>query len=169
MSIDFNIVKCQTHSNKKIFGLCDDPAPAKNHAYIDDVKENGSKWIAVVENENRYAATFTAIDNCIEIKREDGTMDKRCDGMLTYNSTVIFVELKERAASGVAWVKDAEKQLKTSIAYFEATDEAEKYKDKKAYIANKEHPKSKDSQMRRMDQFLTDTGYVLRIVNRIEL
>lgn len=167
MSIDFNIVKCQTHSNKKIFGLCDDPPPAKNPAYIDEV--DGAKWIAVVENEDRYAATFTAIDNCIETKREDGTMDKRCDGMLTYNSTVIFVELKERAASGVAWVKDAEKQLRTSISYFEATDEAEKYKDKKAYIANKEHPKSKDSQMRRMDQFFMDTGYVLRIVNRIGL
>ena len=167
MSIDFNIVKCQTHSNKKNFGLCDDPPPAKNPAYIDEV--DGAKWIAVVENEDRYAATFTAIDNCIEIKREDGTMDKRCDGILTYNSTVIFVELKERAASGVAWVKDAEKQLKTSIGYFEATDKAEKYKDKKAYIANKEHPKSKDSQMRRMDQFFMDTGYVLRIVNRIGL
>lgn len=167
MRVDFKVEKCQTHSDKKIFGLCDDPPPAKNPAYIDET--NGAKWIAVVENEDRYAATFTAIDNCIELKREDTTMDKRCDGMLTYNSTLIFVELKARGALGSAWVKDAEKQLRASISYFEATAEAEDYIGKKAYIANSEHPKFKESQARRMEQFLTDTGYVLRIVNRITL
>jgi len=167
MSIDFNVAKCQTRSDKKIFGLCDDPSPAKNPAYIDEL--NGGKWIAVVKNEDRYSVTFTAIDNCIEIKRADDTMDKRCDGVLTYDSTVIFVELKERGALGSAWVKDAEKQLRTSISYFEDTDGAEDYTSKKAYIANSEHPKFKESQSRRMDQFLTDTGYVLRIVNRIIL
>jgi len=167
MSINFNVTKCQTHSDKKKFGLCDDPSPAKNPAYIDEI--DGSKWIAVVENENRYSATFIAIDNCIEIKRPDDTMDKRCDGVLTYNSTIIFVELKERGALGSAWVKDAEKQLRASISYFEDTDGAEDYTSKKAYIANSEHPKFKESQSRRMDQFLTDTGYVLRIVNRITL
>lgn len=167
MNVNFKVKKCQTHSDKKIFGLCDDPPPAKNPAYIDET--NGAKWIAVVENEYRYVATFTAIDNCIEMKREDATMDKRCDGMLTYNFTVIFVELKERGALGSAWVKDAEKQLRASISYFETTDGAEDYTDKKAYIANSERPKFKESQARRMEQFLTDTGYVLRIVARITL
>ena len=167
MSIDFNLAKCQTHSDKKKFGLCDDPSPTKNPAYIDEA--HGSKWIAVVENEDKYEATFTAIDNCVETKRDDGTMDKRCDGMLTYNSTVIFVELKERGALGSAWVKDVEKQLRTTISYFEDTEESEDYTGKQAYIANREHPKFKESQARRMDQFLTDTGYVLRIVNRITL
>lgn len=167
MSIDFNVAKCQTHSDKKIFGLCDDPPPSRNPAYIDEV--NGAKWIAVVQNEDLYFATFTAIDNCIEIKRADGTMDKRCDGVLTYNSTVIFVELKARGALGSEWVKDGEKQLRTSISYFEATEEAAGYAGKKSYIANSEHPKFKESQARRMDQFLSDTGYVLRIENRIIL
>ena len=40
---------------------------------------------------------------------------------------------------------------------------------KKAYIANSEKPKFRESQKRRMDEFLTDTGYVLRIENRIIL
>jgi hypothetical protein len=167
MSINFNLANCQTHSSEKLFGLCDDPSPATNPAYIDE--NNGAKWIAVVENEYRYQVTFTAIDNCILIKRRDGTIDKRCDGVLIYNSTVIFVELKERGAFGNAWVKDAEEQLRVSISHFEASDEAEKYTEKKAYIANSEHPKFKESQARRMDQFSTETGYVLRIVNRIPL
>ena len=165
MSIDFNIAKCQTHSSKKIFGLCDDVAPAKNPAYINEV--NGSKWIGVVENESRYSATFTAIDNCIEIRRQDGTMAKRCDGVLTYNSTVIFIELKERGAIGNEWVKDAEKQLRSSISYFEDTNEAEKYTRKKAYIANSEHPKFKESQAGRMNQFLNEQ--VRCFVSSIEL
>lgn len=167
MSINFTEAKCQTNSNKKLFGLCDDPPPAVNPAYIDEA--DGSKWIAVVVNDDRYEVTFTAIDNCIEIRRNGGTMHKRCDGVLTYSATVIFVELKARGAIGNEWVKDAEKQLRTTIGHYEATDDAEDYNSKKAYVANSEHPKFKESQARRMDQFLTDTGYVLRIENRIIL
>jgi hypothetical protein len=167
MSINFSEVKCQSSSNRKLFGLCDDPPPAQNPAYIDEV--DGAKWIAVVVNEELYDVTFIAIDNCIEIRRADNTMDKRCDGVLTYNETVIFVELKARKAIGNDWVKDAEKQLRTTIGHYEKTDESEDYNFKKAYVANSEHPKFKASQARRMDQFLTDTGYVLRIENRIIL
>ncbi len=167
MSIDFNVAKCQTHSDKKRFGLCDDPPPSMNPAYIDE--ENGAKWIAVIDNEYRYPVIFTAIDHCIGIKRKDGTMDKRFDGVLIYSSTVIFVELKERGASGSAWVKDAEKQLRTSILYFEGTESAQEFSHKKAFIANNEHPKFKESQTRRMEQFFEETGYILRIENRINL
>ncbi len=167
MSVNFSEAICQTHSAKELFGLCDDPSPSKNPAYIDEL--DGTKWIAVVVNEYKYEVIFTAIDNCIEIKREDGTMDKRCDGVLTYGSNVLFVELKERSGLGSKWVIEAEKQLRTSIGYFETTEEAENYTKKKAYIANREHPKFKESQARRMDQFLIDTDYVLRIENRIIL
>jgi hypothetical protein len=167
MSIDFKVLKCQTNSNRKLFGLCDDPPPARNPAYIDE--NDGAKWIAVVVNNDCHAVTFTAIDNCIEIKRPDGKMDKRCDGVLSYGEKVIFVELKERGAIGNAWVKDAEIQLRTTIGYFEKTDDADEFIQKKAYIANSEHPKFKESQIRRMEQFLTDTGYILRVENRIIL
>lgn len=167
MSIDLSVSTCQTLSKEKLFGLCDDPAPANNPAYIDET--NGAKWIAVVENEEKFSVTFTAIDHCIETLRADGSMDKRCDGVLTYGTTVIFVELKERGGKGNGWVLDAEKQLKSSISYFDSSFDAEGINTKKAYIANKEHPKFKDSQTRRMDQFFTETGYVLRIVNRIIL
>ena len=76
---------------------------------------------------------------------------------------------KERNEKGSKWVKDAEGQLRSTISYFEKSENAKNYKIKKAYIANSEKPKFRESQKRRMDEFLTDTGYVLRIENRIIL
>ncbi len=167
MSANFYELKCQTTSSKKTFGLCDDPPPAKNPAYIDEL--NGSNWIAVVENESQKQITFTAIDNCIAILRSDGKMKQRCDGMLTYNSTVIFVELKDRDAQGNAWVKDAIPQLKSTIEEFKDTEMAGNFNKKLAYISNKQHPKFKSTQQRRMDAFFDETNYVLRIQGRINL
>lgn len=166
-SITLKEIECQTKSFKKKFGLCDDPHPAKKPAYIDEV--TGSKWIAVVENERCFNVTFTAIDHCINTHRADGKMDSRCDGVLSFNSTVIFVELKEQSGKGNEWVLDAEKQLRSSIQYFENQTGADDYSLKKAYIANKRHPKFKESQLNRMKRFQNETGYTLRIENRIEL
>lgn len=158
---------CQTKSNKKLFGLCDDPSPAENPAYIDE--DDGGKWVAVVVNDPLYDVLFTAVDHCIETKRADGNMDNRCDGVLSYNSTVIFVELKERPARGNDWVVDAEIQLRSSIRYFENQVGSDDFSLKKAYIANKNHPKFKETQSGRMRKFQDETGYTLRIENRIIL
>jgi hypothetical protein len=158
---------CQTYSNQKLFGLCDDPPPAKRPAYIDE--KDGDRWIAVVVNEESFDTTFTAVDNCIETRRVDGKTDNRCDGILSYDTTVIFVELKQRGAIGNAWVIDAEVQLKASIGYFERNADSDDYTVKKAYISNSEHPKFKYTQARRMEQFQADTGFTLRIENRIIL
>ena len=130
---------------------------------------NGANWIAVVENTFRYAVTFTAIDNCVLILKTDGSMDKRCDGVLFYNSTVTFVELKQRSQKGAKWIVEGESQLRISIHHFQNVEEAQNYKVKKAYIANSERPIFRESQSRRMNQFLNDTGYVLRIENTITL
>lgn len=167
MTVNFKNTQCQTNSKNKVFGLCDDPPPAKNPAYIDEL--NGANWIAVVENENHYEVTFTAIDNCVKIFRKDGKMGKRCDGMLTFNSAVIFVELKDRDALGNAWVEDAIPQLKSSIRAFEDTTMSDSFIIKRAYVCNKQHPKFKSSQQRRMDDFFDETNYVLRIQGRINL
>lgn len=165
MSFIANNIACQTSSQNKRFGLCDDPLPSKNPAYIDE--ENGEKWIAVVVNDSRFVVLFTAIDNCIPLLNEDGTMSKRCDGVLTFENTLIFVELKERKPIGNNWVKDAEKQLRSSIIHFEEEEETINYEVKKAYVANSEHPRFKRSQAVRMNKFQDETGYVLRIENRI--
>ena len=167
MSVNFWDSNCQTYSSKRLFGLCDPLAPAAVPAYIDEV--DGAKWIGVVVNDPLHDVTFTAIDHCIDIRTNDNAQTKRCDGVLTYDSTVIFVELKDRSAIGNNWVKDAEKQLRSTIDYFERTEMAVNYSEKKAYIANSGHPKFKSSQALRMEKFLLDTGYVLRIENRIVL
>lgn len=166
MSVNFDDKNCQTSSSKKLFGLCDDPAPSARPAYIDE--EDGAKWIGVVVNEHLYEATFTAIDHCIEIPPTGNGQAKRCDGLLTYEQTAVFIELKERSSIGNQWVKDGEQQLRSTIHYFER-DNRDKYKIKKAYIANRNRPRFKSSQTERMDRFLSDTGYVLRIENRIIL
>lgn len=169
MIIDYFVGRCQTYSAKKIFGLCDNPPPAKDPAYIDE--NNGATWIAVVENDDHYDVTFTAIDHCIEVRRPDRTWAQRCDGLLTYNTTAILVELKQGNPKKKKnqWVEDGEDQLRETIIYFEREDESNQFTIKRAYVANSEHPKFKETQMQRMDRFLTDTGYVLRIENRIRL
>lgn len=166
-AVTFDVEACQSKSEHKLFGICDQPAPNNDPAYIDEL--NGQDWIAVVDNEARNLVTFTAIDNCIPLVREDGKQDKQCDGVLTFDDTIIFVELKDRKPKGNKWVLDGEIQLRRTIVQFEQIEQAELYVSKKAYIANNQHPKFKSSQIRRMEQFLNDTGYVLRIENRIVL
>ncbi|HEX3009680.1 MAG TPA: hypothetical protein VHO90_18895 [Bacteroidales bacterium] len=165
MSINFFDTKCIDKSNRKLFGLCDDLPD--NRAYLDE--QNGSKWIAVVVNDYQYDVNFIAIDKCLKTLRIDGTQDKRCDGLLTHEKTVTFVELKEIGGFSTSWIKDGEQQLRTSIGYFEKIEEAKNYTVKKAYIANNEHPKARTSQAIRMEKFRNDTGYILRIENRIIL
>ena len=170
MEIDFFNSQYERVTSKKIFGLCDDKEDNKP-AYLDE--ENGAKWIAVVENDELKEVHFIAIDNCPSFKsnRPDGTMEKRCDGMLWYETSIIFVELKDRVSKKDknAWVEDGEKQLKCTIEYFEKTEQSNNFREKRAYIANKAHPIFKESQLQRMKNFKEETGYTLRIENRIKI
>ncbi|MFO5490953.1 MAG: hypothetical protein ACLBM6_00040, partial [Cuspidothrix sp.] len=116
MSINFFDANCQSQTNQPKFGLCNDPPPSKDPAYIDI--DDCSKWIAIVENNQEIEVIFTAIDNCIEILRSNGEGENRCDGMLTYNNHIIFVELKEKNFRN-NWVAKGEKQLKNTISVWE--------------------------------------------------
>lgn len=169
MEIDFFKSQCQSASNKKLFSLCDEQ-DNKGPAYIDE--NNKNNWIVEVENKEQKEVHFVAIDNCIEIRRDDVTkMEKRCDGMLWYETSIVFVELKDRVSkkNTNAWVKAGEKQLKRTIEYFEKTEQSNNFREKRAYIANKAHPIFKESQLQRMKSFKQETGYTLRIENRIKI
>ena len=170
MEIDFFNSQYERVTSKKIFGLCDDKEDNKP-AYLDE--ENGAKWIAVVENEELKEIHFIAIDNCIDIWRdkEKKEMDNRCDSMLWYEATIVFVELKDRESKKDknAWVEEGEKQLRRTIEYFEKTEQSDRFTEKRAYIANKAYPKFKESQLVRMKRFQQETGYTLRIENRIKI
>jgi hypothetical protein len=157
--------KHQYHSTKRLFGLCDDAPPPHKPAYLDEV--DGKKWIAVVVNDDAFDVLFVALDNSIALRKPDGSQDRCSDGLLSFNLTIIFVELT--TAKNEDWKKDKDGQLRITISHFEDTEEADNYKIKKAYIANRSYPKDNKKNMIRMDKFLKDTGYVLRIENRIIL
>ena len=167
MSVNFFSPECRQISKRKLFGLCDNPPPPHTPAYLDE--KNGEKWIAVVENEYKFEVLFIPVDNCIELRRNDGEMDNRCDGLISYNnSTIIFVELKQRADDS-KWIKEGDAQLRQTIKHFEQTEEAASFSKKRAYIANNRRPKFRTNQTNRMDKFHNETGYLLRIENRILL
>ena len=165
MSINFFKSTCQSQTNQYKFGLCDDPNGSP--AYIDT--DDCSKWIAIVENNQEIEVIFTAIDNCIEILRSDGKKDNRCDGMLTYNNHIIFVELKERKYTNSVWIEEGENQLRKTIAVFVNHNNLAIFKSKKAYIANSKKPQFQYSHKERMQKFRNDTGFTLSIQNTIKV
>ena len=167
MSINFFDTNCQSQTNQPKFGLCDDPPPSKDPAYINI--NDSRKWIAIVENNQEIEVIFTAIDNCIEIRRSNGKMDNRCDGMLTYNNNIIFVELKERKYRNSEWIEEGENQLRKTIAVFVNHNNLAIFKSKKVYIANRKKPQFQYSHKERMQKFRNDTGFTLIIQNTIKV
>lgn len=161
--INFFPEEDKTTSSKKRFGICDETPPP--YAYIDEA--NGQYWVAVVENFYQDEISFIPVDHNLEIRRPNNKMDNRCDGFLYYDKTIIFVELKTSTSKNKYWIDDAEKQLRVTISHFEKCDEADDYEVKKAYIANNAKPKFRKFMTDRMDNFFYDTGYVLRVENRI--
>ena len=165
MSLNFFQIGCQDQTHQKEFGLCDDIL--NQRAYIDLTEK--TKWITHVDNSKAYDVTFTAIDNCIDIRRTDGTMDSRCDGMITYEDNLIFIELKERDVANSIWVRKGEAQLRNVIAIFESNHNTSNYKDKKAYLVNKLKPDFPVGQLSRMEKFEDETGYTFVIKQLITL
>ncbi|MDR3188641.1 MAG: hypothetical protein LBT94_05600 [Prevotellaceae bacterium] len=154
-------------SARSEFGLCDDPSPAKNPAYLNET--DNAKWIATVKNEQQREITFTAIDHCpeYEVVQADGTTAKRCDCALTADNQVVFVELKQQEYRG--WIAAGEEQLRSTIAIFAQHDDSQEFGSKAAYISNSLRPTQKNNHQVRMNNFLNDTGYVLRIQSKVEL
>ena len=157
MSIDYLTKPCRTNPDKVKFGLCDDPPPLSNPAYIDE--EEPTKWIEVVKNSKEKNIEFYAIDNCVDIRRDDGTMDSRCDGVLSYEDKLIFIELKERA--GGQWLKKGREQLTATINRFKQEVDITQFGSIKAYACNSLRPQSHTGQASNIQKFKDDTGYIL--------
>lgn len=94
-------------------------------------------------------------------------MESRCDGMLSYEDKIIFVELKDRQKSG--WLVKGEEQLRNIISIFASSNDLNLYNSKAAYVANKSRPYIQSGQMTRIQQFRNDTGFILMIQNIITL
>lgn len=56
-----------------LFGICDDEdEAAKTPAYVDTDAKHKDEWTAIVTNKSGKIISFIAVDNKIEIRRENG-------------------------------------------------------------------------------------------------
>ncbi len=134
MSVDFFKADCQRTTSEKKFGLYD--AEDKTPAMIKLTDE--PSWNATVLNNKGKPVLFTAIDNCINLFRENGEMDSRCDCMLSYDSALLLVELKNKRdswqAEGLAQIENIAKRMVDEIPghYYS-------FKKRKAIVANRQN------------------------------
>ncbi len=134
MSVDFFKAVCQKTTSEKKFGLYD--AEDKTPAKIKLTDE--STWNATILNNDGKTVSFTAIDNCIDVFRENGEMDSRCDCMLTYDSTLLFIELKNKRDS---WQAEGLSQIENvaKIMIDKIPNHYYSFKKRKAIVANRKN------------------------------
>ena len=157
---------CQDTCNERKFGICDDRPHQR--AYIDT--NEGAKWIAVINNPERISVTFTAIDNCIELRTAENKMEDRCEGVLTYENTIIFIEAKERKSKKTKdWAKVADEQLRSTILSLSAKVALDAYANKRAAICNRLRTKNIEKHSVRIRKFYDETGYTLSVKNHIKI
>jgi hypothetical protein len=131
MSLNFLDTACAEQERfDLIFGLCDDQDGTK--AYSNS--ENTESWIATVKNESAIGLIFTPVDKCL-INDNEFQGRGRCDGILTSNYHLYFVELKNQPKSRVS---DAIKQLDSTIEFFKNAHDINQFKHKKAFVCNKQ-------------------------------
>ncbi|WP_343674301.1 hypothetical protein [Chitinophaga sp.] len=139
MPVDFFSAH-HTQSNQQEFGLCDDPAPAKNPSYI--LEADKSKWIGIVKNPGRRSADFYGLDHAIRIPLpppNDQYIESLCDGLLVHDNQLSFVELKERI-SNTKWIGKSTDQIINSIRLFADNHNLHDYDKITARICNKLKP-----------------------------
>lgn len=134
MSLNFFNRNCQYPSiNFVSFGLCDKEDGTK--AYPDST--NPEDWIAQVKNENKLDIVVTAIDKCI-LQDEEYPNRGRCDAMLTTNTHLYLVELKNQIPP---WQTHTINQLKSTIKFLTENHDISSFKKKKAFACNKKREK----------------------------
>ena len=156
MSVDFSKPECRRTTIEPLFGICDDDN--KLPAYLDSI--NNAIWIATVINNNQKDISFTAVDNCIEIFRENGDIERRCDVMLATDICLYLVELKNKVSD---WRSEGIDQLEATITTLKNAESAFyfSFRKRKAYVANRRHPHFVKAETEVMERF--------RDVHRIRL
>ncbi len=159
MPIDFFQETCKTESHARQFGLCDNPPPAEDPAYIDET--NSSAWTAEIQNINEVKVEFYAVDHCVEVRRPNAGRAKRCDGILKYNNNLTFVELKDRGTGN--WISGGRKQLTETVYFVRDNHDITAYTNIDARICNKQRPLAITSNTNEIQNFKDDTGFLLTI------
>lgn len=151
------------------FGICDNlDDSVKTPAYVDLDSNNESLWVAKVLNQTGESVGFTAVDNKIEIRRDNGDMENRCDAMLHQSDRyIVFVELKDQEKG---WIRHAvEDQLATTIRIFQQCHDMTIFRHKLAYACNRRHPRFASSHKEYMQRFKSTYGVRLVIGQEIVL
>ncbi|HOF46223.1 MAG TPA: hypothetical protein PLZ46_05520 [Bacteroidales bacterium] len=125
---------CQETTDITKFGLYDaeDNTPVKIKLTDEEL------WNATVLNNSGKSVLYTAIDNCIDVFRPNGNMNNCCDCMLTYNNTLLLVELKNKRES---WQSEGLAQIESIVKTIieEIPDFSNEFKTRKAIVANRKH------------------------------
>jgi len=108
MSLNFFKAECQTRTNAMRFGLFD----PENQMPAKIIFDNEEDWNATVINDKSIIIYFTAIDNCVEVLRDDGEKDRSCDVMMVYNNILLLVEIKHKRKE---WQLDGLSQIESTI------------------------------------------------------
>jgi hypothetical protein len=157
MAINFFESKCKSVTREKVFGIYDVP-PAKLDFEDSDI------WNVWVDNDKEIEISFIVIDGCVEIPHSEGG---RCEGMLTYNDTLIFIELKDRGTG--RWAGKARDQLINTILLFKRDVGLTGYRRLYGHIANKQRPYFKSGGKAFSQEFEDKTGFILRVSNFIKI
>ena len=168
MSLSFFENPYKQTSSAKRFGPCDDIAATdcpKTPAYIDE--ENDEEWTAEVLNKQQKVVDFYPIDNCIEIRRSNGEIDNRCDGMLLSNERLMFVELKDRNSHN--WIAKGREQLEVTISNFKQVHNIGDFKCITAHLCNKQRPRAVVACPNELQKFYDNTGYRLYVDRNINI
>ncbi|GAB7141380.1 hypothetical protein RsTz2092_13630 [Deferribacterales bacterium RsTz2092] len=155
---------------EKEFGLCDYGKSTQKPAYTDTKVENkADKWLAIVNNSQKVEVGFVAIDNNPPVLEAMGFKDeKRCDALLKYDKTIVFVELKDDRHKG--WVRKATEQLEGTIKLFRKNSVANQFMTMKAYVANRAHRNpTQRSYVDRITGFMKNFGCYLYVKGDIEI
>jgi len=153
MPIDFFRVQCQRPTRETRFGLFDaeDNTPAKI-LYADE-----PSWNATVLNNDQKEILFTAIDNCIDIWRNQNEMESRCDAMMTYESNLLFIELKNRRNT---WQEEGLSQIESTIKGMIEEQNVFYYSfnKRKAIVANARHqfPHFQNNNLEQREYFMRE-------------
>jgi hypothetical protein len=165
MAVDFRKPACVTVTSEAVFGICDDAPPSVDPSYLSF--ENAKEWIAWVDNDQNKDVTFTAIDHCVEILRPNGDQESSCDGMLNYDRTVKFIELKDRDSG--RWLGKGIDQLKMTIKIYKDDVGLAAFDRYFAYVANKQRPYFKAASTTLSQKFEDETGFVFIVEHVIKI
>ena len=165
MPVDFFSAACKSESSLAEFGICDDPPPPNTPAYVDEDTSNKQKWITKVNNSSLKPIEFFAIDNCVALSKPEGGAQRRCDGLLRFDNTLIFVELK---SGTYGWLDKGRKQLTETIERFREEVHGS-VMEVKAYVCNNMRPCTTGNHMTEIQKFKDDTCLILQIKQEIAI